>query len=236
MTGTILNAATILLGGALGLLFGARLPIKLRETVIAGMGLFIAALGVKMFLTTQNSLAVLASLIIGVFLGEWWRIEDGLRRMGEWLNARVNKNGSDENSGRFVLGFFTASLLFCVGPMAILGSIQDGLTGNYQTLAVKSILDGFASIAFASTMGVGVLFSAVMVFLYQGAIALMAFQVQSFVSEAMMTEMTAVGGVILLAIGISSLLEMKKIRSGNFLPALLIAPLVVLGMQALGVY
>lgn len=236
MIGTILNAAAILLGGALGLIFGARLPIKLRETVIAGMGLFIAALGVKMFLTTQNSIAVLASLIIGVLLGEWWRIEDGLRKMGEWLNSRINKNGDDESSGRFVLGFFTASLLFCIGPMAILGSIQDGLTGNYQTLAVKSILDGFTSIAFASTMGVGVLFSAVMVFLYQGAIALLANQAQAFVSEAMMTEMTAVGGVILMAIGISSLLEMKQIRSGNFLPALLIAPLIVLGMQALGVY
>lgn len=236
MTGTLINAAVILIGGALGLVLGSRIPTKLRDTVMAGLGLFTTVFGIKMFLTTQNSLAVLGSLLIGALLGEWWRIEEGIMKLGEWLNRRFEKNGSAEGSSRFAVGFFTASLLFCVGPMAILGSIQDGLTGNYQTLVIKSVLDGFAALAFASSMGVGVLFSAGMVFLYQGAISLMAVQVQTVVTEAMMTEMTAAGGVILMAIGISSLLELKKIRSGSFLPALLIAPLMVLLMQAIGIY
>jgi uncharacterized membrane protein YqgA involved in biofilm formation len=236
MTGTLINAASILLGGALGLLLGSRIPARLRETVIAGLGLFTTAYGIKMFLTTQNSLAVLGSLLIGVLLGEWWRIEDGIKRLGEWLNQRFARQTGPEGSSRFIIGFFTSSLLFCIGPMAILGSIQDGLTGDYQTLVIKSILDGFAALAFASSMGVGVLFSAGMVFLYQGSISLLASQVQAVVSDAMMVEMSAVGGVILIAIGISNLLEIKQIRTGNFLPALIIAPIMVLLMQAVGVY
>lgn len=236
MTGTLINAASILLGGALGLLLGSRIPARLRETVIAGLGLFTTAFGIKMFLTTQNSLAVLGSLLIGVLLGEWWRIEDGIKRLGEWLNLRFARQTAPEGSSRFIIGFFTSSLLFCIGPMAILGSIQDGLTGDYQTLVIKSILDGFAALAFASSMGVGVLFSAGMVFLYQGSISLLASQVQAVVSDAMMVEMSAVGGVILIAIGISNLLEIKQIRTGNFLPALIIAPIMVLLMQAVGVY
>jgi uncharacterized membrane protein YqgA involved in biofilm formation len=236
MTGTLINAASILLGGALGLLLGSRIPARLRETVIAGLGLFTTAFGIKMFLTTQNSLAVLGSLLIGVLLGEWWRIEDGIKRLGEWLNLRFARQTGPEGSNRFIIGFFTSSLLFCIGPMAILGSIQDGLTGDYQTLVIKSILDGFAALAFASSMGVGVLFSAGMVFLYQGSISLLASQVQAVVSDAMMVEMSAVGGVILIAIGISNLLEIKQIRTGNFLPALIIAPIMVLLMQAVGVY
>ena len=147
---------------------------------------------------------------------------------------RPVESGGD--TSRFVRGFFTASLLFCVGPMAILGSIQDGLTGNFQTLAVKAILDGFTAMAFASTLGVGVLFSAAMVFLYQGAISLLAFQVQAVVSDAMMVEMNATGGLILIALAVSSLLEIKKIRAGNFLPGLIIAPLLVLLMSRLGIF
>ena len=124
-------------------------------------------------------------------------------------------------------GFLTASLLFCVGPIAILGSIQDGLTGNYNLLAVKSVLDGFAALAFSSTLGVGVLFSALMILVYQGSVSLLAAQLNAIVTSSMMNEMTATGGVILMGLAISSLLEIKKIRAGNFLPALVIAPLIV---------
>jgi hypothetical protein len=126
-----------------------------------------------------------------------------------------------------VRGFLTASLLFCVGPMAILGSIQDGLTGDYKLLAVKSVLDGFASLAFASTLGVGVLFSSPILLVYQGGISLLAGQLNALVSEAMLNEMTAAGGVILIGLALSSILEIKKIRTGNFLPALAVAPLIV---------
>jgi len=259
MTGTLLNIATVLLGGLFGMIFGSRLPERLRQTVVAGLGLFTAALGIQMFLKTENPIIVLGSLLVGGVLGEWWKIEARLRRLGEWLEERFTskkpdrsplepgKDGdlteptevnsletpeglpglSSETRSRFVKGFLTASLVFCVGPMTILGSIQDGLTGDYKLLAIKAVLDGFAALAFASSLGVGVLFSTLVILFYQGGISLLAAQVQSFVTPAMMNEMTAVGGILLLGIAISSLLEIKPIRVGNFLPALAIAPLVV---------
>jgi len=175
-------------------------------------------------------------VLIGVLIGEALKIDRALHLLGNWLEARFMQVNGGVQDNRFVRGFVTASLVFCVGPMAILGSIQDGLTGDYQTLAVKSILDGFGALAFASSLGVGVLFSAVIVFLYQGGITLLAGTVQGFMTNAMMVEMSATGGVLLLAIAISSLLEIKQLRTGNFLPALIIAPLMVLLMQWLGVY
>ena len=145
MTGTFINIAAVLLGGALGLVFGARVPERLKATVVAGMGLFTVAIGIQMFLKTQNAIIVLGALLIGALLGEWWHIEDGLQELGQILERRFTKNTetSEETSSKFVRGFLTASLLFCVGPLAILGSIQDGLTGDYSLLAVKSVLDGF---------------------------------------------------------------------------------------------
>jgi len=226
MTGTLLNIATVLLGGLIGLLFGARIPDPLKSTVISGMGLFTAAMGVQMFLNTENPLIVLGALLIGTLLGEWWRIEDGLQNLGKFLEQRFSKEGED-GSNKFVRGFLTASLLFCVGPMTILGSIQDGLKGDYNLLAVKSVLDGFAALAFASTLGVGVMFSTIIILVYQGGISLLAAQLDAIVTPAMMNELTATGGVILLGLAISSLLEIKKIRVGNMLPGLAIAPLIV---------
>jgi uncharacterized membrane protein YqgA involved in biofilm formation len=226
MTGTLLNIATVILGSILGLTFGARIPEKLKETVIAGMGLFVAAMGLQMFLNTENPLIVLGSLLIGTLLGEWWRIEDGLHKLGEFLEQRFSRE-EDDGSNKFVRGFLTASLLFCVGPMTILGSIQDGLTGDYNLLAVKSVLDGFASIAFASTLGIGVMFSSLIILVYQGGISLLAAQLDAIVNTSMMNELTAAGGVLLMGVGISNLLEIKKIRVGNMLPALAIAPLIV---------
>jgi uncharacterized membrane protein YqgA involved in biofilm formation len=231
MIGTLINVAAILIGGGLGLLFGGRLPERLKATVIAGMGLFTAVTGIKMFLETQNSLIVLGAVVIGALLGEWWKIEDGLQRLGEILEIRFSR--ADSESGRFapygdfVRGFMVASLLFCIGPIAILGSIQAGLSGDINLLVIKSVLDGFASMAFASTLGVGVLFSAAMILVYQGSITLLAAQLNAVATKPMMAELTATGGVLLLGIGISSLLEIKKIRIGNFLPALVIAPLIV---------
>ena len=231
MSGTFINVAAILIGGSFGLLFGGRLPERLKSSVIAGMGLFTAVTGIKMFLETQNSIIVLGSLVIGVLLGEWWKIESGLQRLGEILEHRFDRSTSETGKfapyGDFVRGFMTASLLFCIGPIAILGSIQAGLSGDISLLVIKSVLDGFAAMAFASTLGVGVLFSASVVLLYQGTITLLAAQLNALVSKPMMAELTATGGVLLLGIAISSLLEIKKIRVGNFLPALVIAPLIV---------
>jgi hypothetical protein len=231
MIGTLINVAAILIGGSLGLLFGGRLPDRLKSTVIAGMGLFTAVTGIKMFMETQNSLIVLGSLVIGALLGEWWKIEDELQRLGEILEKRFSPSGNESGrfapSGDFVRGFMTASLLFCIGPIAILGSIQAGLKGDISLLVIKSVLDGFAAMAFASTLGVGVLFSAAMILVYQGAITLLAAQLNSIVTKPMMAELTATGGVLLLGIAISTLLEIKKIRVGNFLPALVLAPVIV---------
>jgi uncharacterized protein len=226
MTGTFLNIATVLIGGALGLIFGARIPDPLKATVISGMGIFTMAMGLQMFLNTENPLIVLGSLLIGTLLGEWWRIEDRLQNLGKFLEQRFSGSGED-GSNTFVRAFLTASLLFCVGPLTILGSIQDGLTGDYNLLAVKSVLDGFASLAFASTLGVGVMFSTIVILIYQGGISLLAAQLDSVVTPAMMNELTATGGVILLGLAISSLLEIKNIRVGNMLPGLAIAPLIV---------
>ncbi len=231
MTGTLINILTVLVGGTLGLLFGSRLPERLRQTVIAGLGLFTAAIGLQMFMETENAIIVLGALLTGALLGEWWRIEDRLRGLGSLLERRFTQPQAESTVGsqgsRFVRGFLTASLVFCVGPMTILGSIQDGLTGDYKLLAIKAVLDGFAALAFASSLGVGVLFSTLVILLYQGGLSLLAAQAQALITPAMMSEMTAVGGVLLLGIAISSLLEIKPIRVGNFLPALLIAPLIV---------
>jgi uncharacterized membrane protein YqgA involved in biofilm formation len=225
VTGTIINVLAILLGGSLGLFFGSRLPDRLRATVLAGLGLFTFGFGIQLFLDTRNPLIVVASLLFGALVGEVLGVEEGLDRLGGWLQTKVGSGEGDR--GRFVRGFVTASVLFCVGPMAILGSIQDGLVGDYELLAVKSVLDGFSSLAFASTLGVGVLFSSAAILAYQGGISLLAAQAQSFLTEPMIAEMTATGGIIILGLAISSLLQLKPIRTGNLLPALLLAPLIV---------
>jgi uncharacterized protein len=225
MIGTLINLLTVIVGSALGFGLGHRFPERIRETVIAGLGLFTFGLGIQMFLKTENILIVLGSLLIGALLGEWWKIENGLHAFGAWLERTLIK-GNNASQAKFVRGFLTASLLFCVGPMAILGSIDAGLNGNFQILAVKAVLDGFAALAFASTLGIGVMFSILPLLIWQGGITLMAFQVQSIVSAPMMNEMSATGGLILMAIAIGSLLEIKPIRSGNFLPALVVAPLI----------
>ncbi|HBF41199.1 MAG TPA: DUF554 domain-containing protein [Anaerolineaceae bacterium] len=227
MTGTLLNTGAILVGGGLGLLLGSKLSAKLKQTLITALGLFTLVYGVSMFLKTQNSLIVLGALVIGTLLGEWMHLEEGLTQLGAKLEHQFNHANGSEQQERFIKGFLAASLIFCVGPMAILGSIEDGLTGNFNTLAVKSILDGLTSMAFASSLGVGVLFSAPLVLIYQGAITLLAAQMQTFTTAAMMNELSAVGGVILVGIAISGLLEIKKIRTVSLLPALILAPLIV---------
>jgi len=232
MTGTLINIITVLIGGILGLLIGARFPERIRQTIVAGLGLFTGAVGIFMFIKTENPIIVLISLLIGGLLGEWWRIEDGLTNFGGALERRFVKSARsgtlDSDTDTFIRGFMTASLVFCVGPMTILGSIQDGLSGDYSLLAIKSVLDGFAAFAFASSLGLGVLFSTIVILVYQGGLSLLAAQAQAVITPEMMGEMTAVGGVLLLGIAVSSLLEIKPIRVGNFLPALLIAPVLVL--------
>jgi uncharacterized membrane protein YqgA involved in biofilm formation len=234
MAGTIINVFTIIIGGLLGIAFGARLPERMRDTVLSGLGLFTLVLGMQMALQSEQALVVLASLLIGTILGEWWRIENKLEALGEHLKARFSQAFGGQNHSKFVEGFLSASILFCTGPMAILGSIQDGLTGDFTLLATKAIMDGFAALAFASTMGIGVIFSALVILAFQGGLSLLAFQVQGMITPAMITEMSAAGGIILAGIAISNILQIKKIRTGNFLPALFLAPLLVALAEAIG--
>jgi uncharacterized membrane protein YqgA involved in biofilm formation len=239
LIGTFLNVAAVLIGGGLGAIFGERLPARVRESVLAALGLLTIAIGLKMTLDSQNAIITLGSVLLGGLLGEWWQIEEALKRLGAWLETRFARSsaeyGDAEGAARFIKGFVSASLVFCVGPMTILGSIQDGLTGNFQLLAVKSVLDGFAALAFAASTGVGVLFSAVVILIYQGALSLLAAQAQTLLTDPMIREMTAAGGLLIMGIGIGPLLELKPIRVANYLPALVIAPVIVAILHALGI-
>jgi len=230
VTGTLINIITVLIGGTLGTFLGARLPEKIRETVMAAVGLVVLVIGFEMALSSQNILIPMFSVLIGGVIGEMMRIEDGLNAFGRWLEERTQHwFGEDERS--VTRAFVTASLVFCVGPLTVLGAIQDGLTGDYQLLAVKSVLDGFTSLAFAATLGPGVLLSVITLLLYQGGISLLAMAFGTAMGEVTRTtpwvlEMTAAGGILVLGIGLG-LLEIKRVRVGNLLPAVLIAPLIV---------
>ena len=218
MIAVIVNTVAILVGGFLGLLFGNKIKQDYSKTIMCGLGICTMVLGITGAITTENILLVILCLVIGTILGEWLNVEKRLDSAGEWLKRRVAKNGG----GRFTEGFVTASLLFCVGSMAIMGSLDAGIRGDYSTIFTKSILDGVMSVTFAATMGVGVLFSALSIFVYQGALTLLAGLVEPLLSAEAIGEMSAVGGILLIGTGINILgLTKERIRVGNMLPALL---------------
>ncbi|MCL4466387.1 MAG: DUF554 domain-containing protein [Chloroflexi bacterium] len=230
MTGTLLNTIVVILAGIAGALIGNRLPAKIRETGMHGIGLTTLLIGLQMALGARNLLVVLGSLVVGGAVGEILGIETGLERLGRWVENRLAERSpaaasGERKRGTFARAFVTASLVFCVGPMAITGAIQDGLTGNYDTLAVKSLLDGITGLAFASTMGIGVAFSSGVVLVYQGALTLAAAWLRDLLTEAVRAEMVATGGLLIVGIGLN-LLNLMRIRVSNLLPALLLAPLV----------
>jgi uncharacterized membrane protein YqgA involved in biofilm formation len=220
MLGTIVNALAIIVGGLIGLLFGKGIAEKYKQTILQGVALSVILIGWKSALATDQLLIVIISMVAGATIGEGLNIEGRLERLGQWLEARVSA-GPGSSLAR---GFVTASLVFCVGSMAIVGALESGLTGNHQTLFAKSILDGVISIVFASTMGAGVLFSSAAVFLYQGLITLAAVFLKPLLAAATVAQMTAVGGLLIVAIGLN-MLGMVKIRVGNLLPAIFL-PLV----------
>jgi len=241
MFGTLLNIIAILVGGSIGVLAGNRLPLKIQQTVMAGLGLMTGVIGMSMAVTSANILIPLFSVLAGGIIGEAIGIDAGLNWVGGWLERRFGgRLGQGKVAGWSVTqGFVTASLVFCVGPMTVLGSIQDGLLGDYQLLAVKSMLDGFAAIPFAASLGPGVLVSIVTVGAVQGAISGLAMLLGGGLADVSRTtpwivELTATGGVLILGISLI-LLELKQIRVANLLPAILIAPLIVLILQALGI-
>lgn len=214
--GTIVNALAIALGSLLGVSFKGGIPRKYNATVMHAMGLAVVLIGLKSALKTDNILLLIFSLAIGSVLGEFLRIEDRLEKLGKWLEVKMKSQG-----GGISEGFVTASLIYCVGSMAIIGSLESGLTGNHQTLLAKSVIDGVSSVVFASSLGIGVLFSSVSVLLYQGFITISSSFIKELLTPSVTAEMSAVGGLLIAAIGIN-LLDIKKIRVGNMLPSIII--------------
>jgi hypothetical protein len=217
MLGTIVNSLAILAGGIVGLLLRSGIPQKYKDTAISALGLAVIFIGLKYAGETTNPLIMISSLVVGGLIGEWLDIERWLHS----LAARVEKLFGNQG-GNLTEAFVTSTLVYCVGAMAIMGAIQSGLTGDNSTLFAKSMLDGISSIFFASTLGAGVLLSAIPVFLYQGAVTLGAGLAASWLTPLMRTEMTAVGGILILAIGLG-ILDIKRMRVGNLLPAVLLA-------------
>jgi len=216
LLGTLVNTAAIIAGSLLGLLLKGGIPESYNKTIMKAVALAVVLIGVLNAIKTEQLLLVIFSMAIGSLLGEILKIEDALEKLGLLLEQRFAGSG-----GAVAEGFVTSSLLFCVGAMAIVGSLESGLSGNHQTLFAKSVLDGISSIVLASSMGIGVLLSSVTVLIYQGAIALGASALQPYLGTAVIREMSAVGGLLILAIGFN-MLDLPKIKVGNMLPAIFI--------------
>jgi hypothetical protein len=233
LTGTLLNAATVLIGGLVGTVVGDRLPERLRENVVRGVGLFVTAMGVKFAIDTTNLLYMLAAMLLGGIIGSLVGVDAGLNRLGEALQRRFARGGASTVAEAFV----TAAIVFCVGPLTFLGSIQNGLAGDATLLSVKSVLDGFTAIALAATLGWGVLLTVPLILLYQGGLALGASVFAGVLSDLQLREMSAVGGLLLIGVGLR-LLAVRDVKVADFLPAIIVSPLVVTAfgrlLEALG--
>ena len=223
LSGTLLNAATVLVGGIIGTALGDRLPERLRENVVRGVGLFTLVMGTKFGMETSNLLFILGSILIGGTLGSLWGVDRRLNALGDALQRRFARPGGTSTVSE---AFVTASIVFCVGPLTFLGSIQNGLSGDASLLAIKSVLDGFTAIALAATLGWGVLLTIAVILIYQGGLALGASVFAGLLSELQLREMNAVGGLLILGVGLR-LLGIRDVKVADFLPAILVAPLLV---------
>lgn len=228
LTGTLVNGLAIIVAGFIGLMV-QNIPEKMKTTVLQAIGLAIILLGMQMGLQTEDFLLVIGCLAVGAVLGEWIGIDSYLNKLGEWIESKLKPAKSGE-SGKVAQAFVTTSLIYVVGAMAVLGSIDSGLRADHSLLYTKAMLDGLSAIIFASTMGFGVLLSAIPVMLYQGMIALLATYISAFVPDVLLEqfilEMTAVGGVMVVAIGLN-ILGLTTIRVANLLPALPVLALVI---------
>ena len=223
LSGTLLNVATVLVGGIIGTALGDRLPERLRGNVVRGVGLFTLAMGAKFAIDTSNLLYILGSILIGGIAGSLWGVDRRLNAVGDTLQRRFARPGKTSTVSE---AFVTASIVFCVGPLTFLGSIQNGLSGDASLLAIKSVLDGFTAIALAATLGWGVLLTIVVILVYQGGLALGASAFAGLLSELQLREMNAVGGLLILGVGLK-LLGIRDVTVADFLPAILVAPLLV---------
>jgi uncharacterized membrane protein YqgA involved in biofilm formation len=219
--GTAINVVAVLVGGGIGTLVGARFPTAMRQAATQAIGIVTLLIGVSNFLKYDNPLVPLVSVVAGLVAGELLGIDDGLRRFGDLLEKRFSRGESPVSRA-----FVTTSLLFCVGPLTVIGSLEDGLRGDYGLLALKSALDFIAALTFASVLGWGVLLSAGTVLVVQGTLTLAAGSLHAVVTEPMISATTATGGVLIFGLGLA-LLDLKEVRVANMLPALLLAPLLV---------
>lgn len=221
MWGTVINAAAIVAGGVLGLLFRKGIPDNYNRTIQDGLGMVVVAIGLQYALKADQWAILGASLAVGAVLGEWLQWDQGLQLWGDRVQRSFQAAGS-----HFVEGFVSASLLFCVGAMGIVGSLQDGLTGNYDVLTVKALLDGIFALVLSANYGAGVIFSFLPVLIYQGSISLGAVWIEPFLSEVMMNTITSLGGLVISALGLN-IIGVTRIRIANLLPGLFLAPIVV---------
>lgn len=230
MIGTLINTAAILVGSFIGILVRKGLPQRLKDTVMQGLGLCVLVIGVQGAIKTSDMMAVIISIVIGGLIGALLNIEKRLDQFGQYLQRKLS-GGKTEQDSSFATGFVTASLVYCVGAMAIVGALESGLQGNHTTLIAKSALDGISAIVFASTMGPGVALSALAVLVYQGSIALLAQWAGPLFTEAVITEMSAVGGLLIIGVGMN-LLRDKRLAVGNLLPAIFV-PMAYLPLSQL---
>ncbi|MBJ7397733.1 MAG: DUF554 domain-containing protein [Ilumatobacteraceae bacterium] len=221
--GTLINTATVLAGGGLGLIIGNRIPDRVRTIIVQVIGLVTIAIGLRDVIKTDNMVFPLVGMVLGAIIGEMLRIEDRLESLGEVLRRKFSK---PDNESKFVTGFVTATLLFCVGPLTILGAIEDASGKTPQLYIIKGTLDGFMMIIFSALYGIGALFSAASVFVVQGSLTLFGTSLDTLLNDRMRLELFSAGGLAVLAIGLN-LLEIKKIRLGSMLPGLVITPLLV---------
>lgn len=214
MVGTIVNALAIVVGGIIGIIFKNIIPDKLSESLLKATGLAVVTVGIRLSLAGENLTLLIISVIAGTLIGELLDIEGRLDRLGQNIEGRLKNKDSN-----ITAGFVSCTLVYCVGSMSIMGAIQSGLTGNHEILFSKALIDGIVSISMAVSMGVGVIFSSISVLLYQGLLTILAQFVQSLLSPEVISEMTAVGGTVIMAIGLN-FLEIKRVKVGNMLPAI----------------
>jgi len=213
MLGTIVNSLAVIVGGLIGILFKNVIPEKISDALLKASGLAVITVGIKLSLVGENLTLLIMSIIIGTGIGELINVEGRLDNLGAFVESKMKNKQNN-----VTLGFVTCTLIYCVGSMAIVGSIQSGLTGNHEILFSKALLDGIMSISMAVSMGVGVILSSVSIFIYQGIITVLAQSMQSLLSDVVVTKTTAIGGALIMAIG-PNFLEIKRIKVGNMLPA-----------------
>ena len=221
MKGTLVNVAAILAGAGLGLVLRLGISESCKRTILQAMGLAVLFIGIRMSLASQNSIIIVLSLAVGAVLGEMARLEERLDAFGIWLTELVGDRFGDIGKG-----FVTASLVYCIGAMAIVGSLQEGLTGDASIIYAKALIDGTVSVIFTASMGIGVMLAAVPVLFYQGAITLAAGSLQTLITDPMLAEVSGVGGVLIIAISLN-MLKLTKIKLANLLPGLPLAVLLV---------